>query len=201
MASLGHLAVGLVAARKGPTQPTSTGPSWGAIAFWSTLSFLPDFDVVGFAFGVQYADAWGHRGATHSFVFALALGCVVGLLAPRFGRPALRTGVIASLVLMSHALFDIFTDGGLGCALLWPFDLTRYFAPWTPIPVSPIGLGYLSVYGMFVAVAELIIFAPLFWLGTSSRRPSVISATAWVFAMWVVFALQSAREQMVHLAK
>jgi hypothetical protein len=47
------------------------------------------------------------------------------------------------------------TDGGLGCALFWPFDLTRYFAPWRPIPVAPIGLAFLSPYGVRVAAAEL----------------------------------------------
>jgi inner membrane protein len=45
--------------------------------------------------------------------------------------------------------------------LFWPFDHTRYFAPWRPIPVSPIGLGYLSPYGVFVAVSELVMFSPV----------------------------------------
>ena len=68
----------------------------------------------------------------------------------------------------SHALLDTLTDGGLGCALFWPFDLTRYFAPWTPLPVSPIGLGYLSPYGLYVAAVEMVLFAPL--LGYALRR-------------------------------
>ena len=38
-------------------------------------------------------------------------------------------------------------DGGLGCALFWPFDLTRYFAPWRPIPVAPIGMDFFSPHG------------------------------------------------------
>ena len=63
---------------------------------------------------------------------------------------------MAALVVASHALLDTLTDGGLGCALFWPFDLTRYFAPWTPLPVSPIGLGYLSPYGLYVATVELV---------------------------------------------
>jgi inner membrane protein len=138
--------------------------------FWSALSFLPDADVIGFGFGIAYGDEWGHRGASHSFVFALALGAAVGALAPLFRQPAVRTGLMASLVLATHPLLDIFTNGGLGCALFWPFDLTRYFAPWTPIPVSPIGLGYLSPYGLFVAVTELVLFSPLFWWGLR-RRP------------------------------
>ena len=62
--------------------------------------------------------------------------------------------VLAVLVLASHALLDTLTDGGLGCALLWPFDSTRYFAPWRPIPVSPIRLGYVSSSGFIVALTE-----------------------------------------------
>ena len=197
MASVGHLAVGLAAARSARGDAASVRPAMGAIAFWSVLSFLPDADVIGFGLGVAYGDEWGHRGATHSFVFSLALGAVIGVLAPRLGRPALRTGVLASAVLASHALLDIFTDGGLGCALFWPFDLTRYFAPWTPIPVSPIGLGYLSPYGMFVALSEMAIFAPVFWLALARRRPGVLAIAAWCAALWLLFSTDAVRERIV----
>jgi inner membrane protein len=163
MASLGHIAVGMAAARlyRRPLAPPR--PPFGAMAGWAALSFLPDADVIGFGMGVRYADPWGHRGATHSFMFALAIGVAMGVLAALARRRAARTGVTAALVVASHPLLDIFTNGGLGCALFWPFDLTRYFAPWTPIPVSPIGLGYVSPYGLFVAVSELAIFSPLIW--------------------------------------
>jgi inner membrane protein len=72
-------------------------------------------------------------------------------------------------VITSHPLLDTLTNGGLGIALFWPFDHTRYFAPWRPIPVSPIGLGFFSPYGMFVALVELVVFLPLFWFGLTSR--------------------------------
>lgn len=148
------------------------------MALWAALSFLPDADVIGFGLGVRYGDPWGHRGATHSLMFALALGTTLGLAAPLFRRPALRTAVTASLVLASHALLDTLTNGGLGCALFWPFDLTRYFAPWTPIPVSPIGLGYLSPYGLFVAATEIVLFAPVVWFALKSRAPALSSRTS-----------------------
>lgn len=171
MASLGHVAVGLAAARILSSRKT-TGRAWLKTAvFWSFLSMLPDADVIGFAFGVRYEDEWGHRGATHSLAFSSALGAGIGLAAPQFRLPAVRTGVAAGLVLASHALLDTLTDGGLGCALLWPFDLTRYFAPWNPIPVAPIGLAFFSRYGMTVAATELVLFAPLFWLALFRSPP------------------------------
>jgi len=53
--------------------------------------------------------------------------------------------------------------GGLGCALLWPFSLHRFWAPVRFIPVAPIGLDLLSAWGLRVTAAEIVLFAP-FWL-------------------------------------
>jgi len=54
----------------------------------------------------------------------------------------------------------------LGIALLSPFDNERYFFPWTPIPVSPIGLkSFLSGWGLRVMLFEIIyVWVPLFLL-------------------------------------
>jgi inner membrane protein len=193
VASLGHLAVGMAAARIDGAESSSRRASLTAILLWSALSFLPDADVIGFSLGVRYEDEWGHRGATHSFVFSLAAGAAIGVAAPLFGRSRLRTGFIAGLVLASHALLDTLTNGGLGCALFWPFDRTRYFAPWTPIPVSPIGLSFFSPYGLFVATTELLLFAPLIWLALRSRaRPGARRGARWrhltalLIAVWLL---------------
>ena len=171
MASLGHIAVGMAAAREYERRL----PSWSSMAWWSALSMLPDADVIGFSFGVHYGDEWGHRGATHSFAFSLIVGCVVGLVAARWWKRSFaRTAAVAVALLASHALLDTLTDGGLGCALFWPFDLTRYFAPWRPLPVAPIGADFLSPYGMVVAITELVLFFPivLFALRTERTRQS-----------------------------
>ena len=173
MASLGHIAAGAAAARLDRLPVRGRRPTLAAVVFWSALSFLPDADVIGFAFGVGYADEWGHRGATHSLVFALAVGTLIGLLAPRVGRPALTTGALASLVLASHPLLDILTDGGLGCALFWPFDQTRYFAPWRPIPVAPIGLDFFGTRGLKVALTEVILFTPVWWFAFRRVRSTI----------------------------
>lgn len=159
MASVGHVAIGMAAARIAARPAPAAGR---AMLFWSLLSMLPDADVIGFPLGVAYGDPWGHRGATHSLTFALGVGGVLGVAAAIRGWPVIRTAVIGALVLASHGILDTMTDGGLGCALLWPFDATRYFAPWNPIPVSPIGAGYLSAYGLRVALTELILFSPVF---------------------------------------
>jgi inner membrane protein len=157
----------MAAARTYRTQGRS---SWLGMLFWSLLSLAPDVDVIGRGFGIRYADAWGHRGATHSLLFCAALGALIGLLAQRAGLPTLRTGVCAVLVLISHPLLDTMTDGGLGCALFWPWSLERFFAPWRPIPVSPIGRAYVSRVGFRVALAELVLFAPFIVYALWPRR-------------------------------
>jgi inner membrane protein len=201
MASLGHIAVGMAAARF----QHKTVPRWSSMAWWSALSLLPDADVVGFALGVNYGDPWGHRGATHSITWSVALGVAIGLAARRFNRPALRlagarsgqagrTTLIASVVLASHAVLDTMTDGGLGCALFWPFDLTRYFAPWRPIPVAPIGLAFFSPYGGIIALTELVLFSPVLLFALRSRKidtkrltmPIAFFVAFWAAAVWLI---------------
>jgi inner membrane protein len=172
MASVGHVMVGMAAARAYRRKQLTRWSIVTSMVFWSGLSLLPDADVVGFRFGIAYADAWGHRGATHSLLFAVVLGAVLGLLGPLFGVSRTRTALCATLVLMSHGLLDTLTDGGLGCALLWPFDRTRFFAPWQPIPVAPIGRGFFSARGFRVALAELVIFFPALVYALWPRRPS-----------------------------
>lgn len=160
MASIGHIAVGMAAARMYP-QSKGSWPAWiGGMAFWSALSLSPDADVIGFKLGIPYHAVWGHRGATHSFAFCLALAVVVALIAVAFRLPALRTFTVAAVVLVSHPLLDVMTDGGLGCALYWPFENARHFAPWNPIPVAPIGKAFFSARGLRVAMAELVMFSP-----------------------------------------
>jgi len=198
MASLGHVAVGLAAAR---TYGEGHRLHWRSAAAWSLLSMLPDADVIGFSLGVRYEDPWGHRGATHSFAFAVIVGLAAGLMARRFKRPGLRTALFAAVVLATHPLLDTLTDGGLGCALFWPFDLMRYFSPWRPIQVAPIGLAFLSPYGAIVAMSEIVLFLPLFVfaLRTSdfTLQTDAPLLFAWLAAAWLIASTDPVREAVV----
>src|ERR1700756_3861716 len=42
-------------------------------------SVIPDLDVIGFRFGIRYGDFWGHRGFTHSLMFAALLAGVAAV--------------------------------------------------------------------------------------------------------------------------
>lgn len=162
MASLGHIAFGMAGSKVYGSAGATRLARTTSFGLWSALSLLPDVDVVGFGLGIPYGHAFGHRGATHSFAFCFALAATLGLVAwARRARPW-RTFVVAALVLSSHPILDILTDGGLGCALFWPFAPRRYFAPWTPIPVAPIGAAFFSHWGLRVVSVELLLFAPIF---------------------------------------
>ena len=199
MASVGHIAVGMAAARV----EGRASPSWRAVALWSALSLLPDADVIGFALGVQYADPWGHRGATHSLMFSAVAGAAIGLAMWRHGRRAVRIAALAALILASHAILDTMTDGGLGCALFWPFDHTRYFAPWRPIPVAPIGLRFLSPGVATLVLIELVLFAPVLAYalrlrGLAANRVIAGAALAvWLALVWVIASDSPARNAVV----
>ena len=170
MATLGHVAVGMAAARWRERRGARRLGLVAAMVFWAGLSLLPDADVIGFRLGIDYGAPWGHRGAAHSLGFALLVGAAIGLGARAFGGRALATGALAALVVASHGLLDTLTDGGLGCALLWPLSDERFFAPWRPLAVAPIGRGLVSATGVRIAATELVWFAPLVLYALWPRR-------------------------------
>jgi inner membrane protein len=130
-------------------------------------SILPDLDVIGFAFGINYSDMLGHRGLSHSLLFAL----LWSILVVSFGfKPVLRWSkdwwALVGwffVVTASHGVLDAMTNGGLGVAFFAPFDSTRYFFPWRPISVSPIGVGrFFSHWGAAVLRSEIkYVWVPL----------------------------------------
>jgi inner membrane protein len=118
------------------------------------LAMLPDGDVIGFKLGINYADQFGHRGASHAlFVAAGVAGLLTALL--RLDNWKLIFAFLF-ISMASHGVLDAFTSGGLGPALFWPFDDTRYFAPISPIRVSPIGAGFFSARGVAVLFSEAL---------------------------------------------
>ncbi|HMX44029.1 MAG TPA: metal-dependent hydrolase, partial [Elusimicrobiota bacterium] len=61
------------------------------------------------------------------------------------------------LALASHGVADALTNGGLGIAFFAPFSNARYFFPFRPVAVSPIGLErFFSSRGGAVLRSEAI---------------------------------------------
>jgi inner membrane protein len=119
----------------------------------AVLAMLPDADVAGMVAGVDYGAPWGHRGASHSLVFAALIAAPLAWLLGR-GQMAL-TWLFLAAACASHGLLDMATNGGLGVALWWPWDEARYFWGHRPIRVSPIGAGFFTSRGVATLLSEL----------------------------------------------
>ena len=122
---------------------------------------IPDADVLGFEFGIRYESMYGHRGITHSLPFSFFLGTIVTLLfyrkIPLLSARWWKYCLFFTLVTFSHALLDAMTNGGHGCAFFAPFSAERYFFPFRPIKVSPLGVKrFFSEWGWRAFKSELI---------------------------------------------
>ncbi len=153
----------LVAYTGNKLYPTTHYP-WRILFFAIIWSIAPDIDSIGFFLGIPYGDLYGHRGLSHSLLFAFISSLLlVKLLFPSTSPWESRFKVNLYLILFfttimaSHGLLDAMTTGGLGVAFFAPFDNTRYFLPWRPIIVSPIGIkSFFSDWGLRVITSEAI---------------------------------------------
>jgi inner membrane protein len=130
----------------------------------AACAFLPDADVIGFKFHVPYASLWGHRGLTHSILAAAAAAsALAGLAQARRtpGTPPLgRLWLLLFLATASHGVLDALTTGGEGVAFFSPFEQQRYFFPWRPLQVSPLGVKkFVGEWAARVLKSELL------WVG------------------------------------
>jgi len=143
-------------------------------SFWLAAilcAILPDIDVIGFSFGIHYGDLWGHRGMTHSLLFAAVVAICLAVRLQESAQERVKLALLLFLITASHGVLDALTNGGLGVAFFSPFDTRRYFFPWRPILVSPIGMrGLLSARAMRVLWSEI----PWVWVPALA-----VSATIW----------------------
>ena len=139
----------------------------------AAVSALPDADVVGFALGIPYPHALGHRGLSHGLPFALALGASAWLwLRARHHSHALALGALLAAACASHGVLDAATDGGLGIGFWVPFSDARFFLPCRPIPVSP-----LEPAAFFSARGAAILGAEIRWIWLPAL--ALTAAVAW----------------------
>jgi inner membrane protein len=164
---LSHPAVPLaVAVALGPTR---VPPALTAAA--CVASILPDIDAL------PYGHPLGHRGFTHSIVFALLVGAAAALFWRPLRVPPLIAFGVVFLAAASHGVLDAMTTGGLGVAFFSPFSNRRYFFPWRVLVVSPIGVApFFSSWGLRVLRSEVL----WIWLPCAA----VAAAGAMIRAIW-----------------
>lgn len=112
--------------------------------FWALSLFAalaPDLDVVAFLVGIPYEHPLGHRGASHSLLFAFATALIYTIILRRlqFSYKAVPLFAYFFFITATHPLLDMLTNGGLGMAIYWPISNQRHFFEIRPIRVSPIG--------------------------------------------------------------
>lgn len=136
------------------------------IRFWLIgigLSVLPDLDVIAFNFGIPYSHPLGHRGFTHSILFAIVIGWLCSFISFRGSKWRADRWWIALYFIfssLSHGLLDAMTSGGRGVGFFIPFENGRIFFPFRPIQVAPIGIdNFFSSWGLAVLKSEAI------WIG------------------------------------
>jgi inner membrane protein len=154
-----HAAVALALGR------LATGGRPMPARFWlssAALAMLPDLDVLAWPLGLPYASLWSHRGLTHSLPTAAVIALGAAALA-RVGVGVGRAWLYFFAVVASHGVLDAMTNGGAGVAFFAPFDATRYFLPWRPVEVSPIGPAFFGRRGLETIESELV----WIWLPTA----------------------------------
>jgi len=144
-------------------------------AIGTLCSLVPDLDTFGFHFGVGYGDFGGHRGFTHSIIFAAlvaaaALGVSYRYSLPSFNRFSMW--MYFFLATASHGLLDAMTDGGRGVAFFAPIYNRRYLLPWTPIQISPMGIKhFFTAHGLALFRSEIL------WIWFPA---ALVAVSAWV---------------------
>jgi inner membrane protein len=168
-------------------------------------SMLPDIDYFGFKMSIQYNSLFGHRGFTHSFFFAGIVALFASWLLHRKARESLlsfsKLFLLLFVVTSSHAILDAMTDGGEGVALFSPFSNHRFFFPYRPIMVSPLGIEsfFRGWRGLLVLVDEFLIvicpitialYAPELLKKARAKRILASSlAAVWILSLLVIKGL------------
>ena len=151
----------LIGASLSSVLPRQQRGSW-TVALLALLAVAPDLDVIAFRLGIPYEHPLGHRGFSHSLLFAAIVAVISHPLWRRaLGGRATTAAVLTFLAVASHGIADSFTDAGYGIGLLIPFDNDRYFAPWRPILTSPLSVSaFLSTKGLAILLNEAV------WVGS-----------------------------------
>lgn len=85
------------------------------------------------------------------------MGLVAFALAQYLNARRVAAFWFVALCTASHGVLDMFTNGGMGAALWWPWSDARVFAPWQVIEVSPLSLRRVfSARGWAVLQSELL---------------------------------------------
>lgn len=147
------------------------------------LTIAPDLDVLGLYAGIPYEHMLGHRGLSHSLLFAAFIAALTTWLFSR--RLEIRASAVwlyLFISMASHGVLDALTNGGLGIAFLAPISNERYFFAFRPIEVSTLNIRhFFDGQGAMVLANEIVTIWPIclavlvigiFWHKGRTDQPS-----------------------------
>jgi hypothetical protein len=174
MATLGHLAVGVLIARActADADPRHRRLRRAAMAAW--MATIPDADLALRPFGVAAGNGtWAHRGASHALVVGPAVSITAWLLGMR-----VREAVCYGLAIASHGLVDTLSESERGVALLWPARMRRFTAPYRPVLAHPSDISWLEWRSWLPVFArETLVFLPAIVLAVWPGRRAAYRGT------------------------
>ena len=140
--------------------PYSQTSYW--LAFYPvSIAIFADFDFIAqLVTGENY-----HRGPTHSLMFAMLISVILALPISYLWKYSYRAIFSSNLLLYcSHLLLDLFSNGGKGIELFWPFTDVFFKSQITIFPAINHSIG-LWKYSHLKAISfELGYSILLFWL-------------------------------------
>ena len=124
------------------------------VFFAIASTVLPDLDVLSFSFGIPYPHPLGHRGFSHSILFALLWSLLIMVTVGKRNKVVWFSVIFLST--LSHGILDAMTSGGMGVGFFIPFNNDRFFFPFREIKVSPLGIkDFFSGWGIQVILSEI----------------------------------------------
>ena len=93
-------------------------------------SVIPDLDAIGFCLGIPYEHWLGHRGFSHSILFAVFFALRASLFILDIEKSPKKRGFLLSaffICVVMHDILDAMTNGGLGVSLRSRHSVRRVY--------------------------------------------------------------------------
>ena len=141
------------------------------IALAAACAVAPDLDLIGWPLGISPLTLLGHRGLSHSILFATALGVLAAraLRPPITARERVTAAVVLVLATVTHSLIDALTTYAPSGPAFWaPFTNQRYRFSWMPLTGSG---GLETDFGreaLYICLPAFVLIVALTWW---RRRP------------------------------
>jgi inner membrane protein len=145
-------------------------PRWAIPVTAGLFGVLPDLDTYAmFAFDIPRGSIFSHRGFFHSPFFLAILAFTLAALVAH-AKSWTTLGVLWTCAAITHPLLDMLTDGGSGVMLLFPANTERFFFPWRPIRVSPLGIARFFTRAGEILLSELPFCAAALAIGYTGLK-------------------------------